>query len=109
MLARLYSSLRHAQIMPRRPLTDGRTYDSGVIQDGSSFAIHKALAHVFPGRFNAIKPAAVELHCTLDLLQDAPITISLSPDTDSERAYLPEPNSLKGDLLLSDRGYLDLA
>jgi hypothetical protein len=80
-----------------------------LIQDGSSFAIHKALAHVFPGRFNAIKPAAVELHCTLDLLQDAPITISLSPDTDSERAYLPEPNSLKGDLLLSDRGYLDLA
>src|SRR5688500_5656162 len=31
MLARLYSSLRHAQIMPRRPLTDGRTYDSGVL------------------------------------------------------------------------------
>ena len=80
-----------------------------LIQDGSSFALHKALAHVFPGRFNAIKPAAVELHCTLDLLQDAPITISLSPDTDSERAYLPEPNSLKGDLLLSDRGSLDLA
>jgi hypothetical protein len=79
-----------------------------VIQDGSSFAIHKALAKVFPGRFNAVNPAAVELHCTLDLLQDAPITISLSPDTDSERAYLPEPKSLKGDLLLSDRGYLDL-
>ena len=79
-----------------------------VIQDGSSFAIHKALAHVYPGRFNAVKPAAVELHCTLDLLQDAPITISLSPDTDSERAYLPEPAGLKGDLLLSDRGYLDL-
>jgi hypothetical protein len=79
-----------------------------VIQDGSSFAIHKALAHVFPGRFHAVKPAAVELHCTLDLLQDAPIIISLSPDTDSERAYLPEPKSLKGDLLLSDRGYLDL-
>jgi hypothetical protein len=79
-----------------------------VIQDGSAFAIHKALAHVFPGRFHAVKPAAVELHCTLDLLQDAPIIISLSPDTDSERAYLPEPKSLKGDLLLSDRGYLDL-
>ena len=79
-----------------------------LIQDGSSFAIHQALADVFPGRFNAVKPAAVELHCTLDLLQDAPITISLSADTDSERAYLPEPKSLKGDLLLGDRGYLDL-
>jgi hypothetical protein len=32
----------------------------------------------------------------------------LSPDTDSERDYLPEPASLRGDLLLSDRGYLDL-
>jgi hypothetical protein len=79
-----------------------------LIQDGSSFAIHKALATVFAGRFNAVSPAAVELHCTLDLLQDAAITISLSPDTDSERAYLPEPASLKDALLLSDRGYLDL-
>lgn len=43
-------------------------------------------------------------HCTLDLLQDTPITISLSPDTDSERDDLPEPASLRGDLLLSNRG-----
>jgi hypothetical protein len=78
------------------------------IQDGSSFAIHDALAPLFPGRFNALKPAAVELHCPLDLLQDAPITISLSPDTDSERQYLPEPERLRGDLRLADRGYLDL-
>src|SRR5437016_940641 len=44
-----------------------------LLQDGSSFALHKALADVFPGRFNAVSPAAVELHCTMDLLQDAPI------------------------------------
>ena len=80
-----------------------------VIQDGSSFALHDALAHVFPGRFNTVKPAAVELHCTLDLLQDTPITITLSPDTDSEHAYRPEPASLRGALFLADRGYLDLA
>ena len=80
-----------------------------VIQDGSSFALHDALAHVFPGRFHAVKPAAVELHCSMDLLQDAPITIVLSPDTDSEHDYLPEPETLKGDLFLADRGYLDLA
>ncbi len=79
-----------------------------LLQDGSSFALHKALADVFPGRFNTVSPAAVELHCTLDLLQDAPITIALSPDTDSEHAYLPEPESLRDDLLLADRGYLDL-
>jgi Transposase DDE domain len=80
-----------------------------LLQDGSSFALHEALAEVFPGRFNAVSPAAVELHCTLDVLQDAPITIALSPDTDSEHDYRPEPKSLRGDLFLADRGYLDLA
>jgi hypothetical protein len=43
-----------------------------ILQDGSSFALHEALAHLFPGRFHAVSPAAVELHCTMDLLQDAP-------------------------------------
>jgi hypothetical protein len=79
-----------------------------IMQDGSSFALHDALAQVFPGRFNAVKPAAVELHCTMDVLRDAPITIVLTPDTDSEQAYLPEPQSLKGALFLADRGYLNL-
>ena len=79
-----------------------------ILHDGSSFALHKALATVFPGRFNTVSPAAVELHCTLDLLQDAPILIILSPDTDSEHDYRPDPESLRGDLLLVDRGYLDL-
>jgi hypothetical protein len=79
-----------------------------ILQDGSSFALHQALAHVLPGRFTAVSPAAVELHCTMDLLQDAPLIIALSPDTDSEHDYRPEPESLRGDLLLADRGYLDL-
>jgi hypothetical protein len=79
-----------------------------LLQDGSSFALHQALAEVFPGRFTAVSPAAVELHCTLDLLQDAPITNALSPDTDSEHDYRPEPESLRGALFLADRGYLDL-
>jgi Transposase DDE domain len=80
-----------------------------ILQDGSSFALHKALAGIFPGRFNAVSPAAVELHCTMDVLQDAPIIIALSPDTDSEHDDRPEPESLRGDVLLADRGYLDLA
>src|SRR5712691_11737659 len=79
-----------------------------ILQDGSSFALHQALADVFPGRFHAVSPAAVALHCTMDLLQDAPIIMALSPDTDSEHDYRPEPESLRGDLLLADRGYLDL-
>src|SRR2546425_8994212 len=85
-----------------------RAFNRLILQDGSSFALHKALAEVFPGRFNAVSPAAVELHCTLDVLQDAPITIALSPDTDSEHDYRPAPASLRGDVFLADRGYLDL-
>jgi len=79
-----------------------------VIQDGSSFAIHDSLREVFPGRFKAVKPAAVELHTTMDLLCDAPTTVVLPPDTTSEQAFLPEPTSLRDSLLLADRGYLDL-
>src|SRR6266571_1013022 len=56
-----------------------------VIQDGSSFAIHDALREVFPGRFKVVKPAAVELHTTMDLLCDAPTTVVLTPDTASEQ------------------------
>jgi len=37
----------------------------------------------------------VALHCTLDVLQDAPITIALSPDTDAEHDYRPAPESLR--------------
>jgi hypothetical protein len=80
-----------------------------MMHDGSSFALHDALADVFPGRFNAVKPAAAELHCPLKLLHDATITIALSPDTDAEHDYRPAPESLRGDGFLADRGYLDLA
>lgn len=79
-----------------------------VIQDGSSFAIHDGLREVFPGRFKAVKPAAVELHTTMELLCDAPTTVVLPPDTTNEQAFLPEPASLRASLLLADRGYLDL-
>jgi len=79
-----------------------------VLQDGSSFAIHDGLREVFPGRFKVVKPAAVELHTTMDLLCDAPTTVVLTPDTTNEQAFLPEPASLKDSLLLADRGYVDL-
>jgi hypothetical protein len=79
-----------------------------ILQDGSSFAIHDGLREVFPGRFKVVKPAAVELHTTMDLLCDAPTTVVLTPDTTNEQAFLPEPASLRASLLLADRGYLDL-
>src|SRR5438128_1807525 len=79
-----------------------------VIQDGTSCAMHDAWREVFPGRFKAITPAAVELHTTIDLLCDAPTTVVFTPDTTSEQAFLPDPKTLKGSLLLADRGYIDL-
>src|SRR5215467_324817 len=79
-----------------------------IIQDGSSFAIHDGWREVFPGRFKVVKPAAVALHTTMDLLCDAPTTVVLTPDTTSEQAFLPEPPSLRASLLLADRCYLDL-
>jgi Transposase DDE domain len=79
-----------------------------VLQDGSSFAIHDGLREVFPGRFKVVKPAAVELHTTMDLLCATPTTVVLTPDTTNEQAFLPEPASLRASLLLADRGYLDL-
>jgi len=79
-----------------------------ILQDGSSFAIHDGLREVFPGRFKVVKPAAVELHTTMDLLCDAPTTVVLTPDTANEQAFLPAPTSLRASLLLADRGYIDL-
>ena len=78
-----------------------------VIQDGSSFAIHDSVREVFPGRFKAVKPAAAELHTTMDLRCDAPTTVVLTPDTTSEQAFLPEPTALRDRLLLADRGSID--
>jgi hypothetical protein len=79
-----------------------------VIQDGTACAMHDALREVFPGRFKAVKPAAVELHTTMDVLCDAPTTVVFTPDTTSAQAFLPDPKTLKGSLLLADRGSVDL-
>src|SRR5438105_7999809 len=79
-----------------------------VIQAGSSFAIHDGLREVFPGRFKVVKPAAVALHTTMDLLCDAPTIVVFTPDTTSEQAFLPKPTALRARLLFADRGYGDL-
>src|SRR5262245_9255350 len=69
---------------------------------------HDALRAVFPWRFKVVKPAAVELHTTMDLLCDAPTTVVLIPDTASEQTFLPALAALRDSLLLADRGDLDL-
>ena len=80
-------------------------FDDILLQDGTSFAIHAALAGVFPGRRTTISPAAVELHATMSLWSDQAIVLSVAPDTDGERDYLPQPADLTGQLLIGDRGY----
>ncbi len=80
-----------------------------VIQDGSSFAIKDLLKEFFPGRFTKICPAAVELHVAMDMLTEFVSMVSLTPDTFSERKELPDAKTLRGALLLADRGYFSLA
>ena len=75
------------------------------LQDGTSFAVKSTLRETFPGRFKKLSPAAVELHVTLDLLSEQASSIVLTPDTDSEAQYLPNPESLAGCLVMGDRGY----
>lgn len=80
-----------------------------IIQDGSSFAVKEALREHYPGRFKSKGPAAVELHVTMDLLNESLSSVVLTPDTFAERPELPAPEQLTGDLLLADRGYFDVA
>ena len=75
------------------------------IQDGTSFAVKSQLRSVYPGRFTKVSPAAVELHVDFDLFSEMANTITLTPDSASERHCLPEPETLNGALLLADRGY----
>jgi Transposase DDE domain len=76
-----------------------------VIQDGSSFAVKKQLRATFPGRFTTVEPAAVELHATYSGFSDEVLDVHLAPDSEAERQFLPAPSTLKGCLLLADRGY----
>lgn len=78
-----------------------------LLQDGTSFAVHRSLAKVFPGRFKTISPAAIECHMTISLLEQRPVCMQVSADTAPERQFLPDAQSLKDCLLLADAGYID--
>ena len=94
--------LRALRFLPGNPF--GR-FAHVLIQDGTSFALRDGLAETYPGRFNKVSPAAVEIHATVDLCTGTLTEIALTPDTTSERDALPIPASLAGSLLLADRGY----
>ena len=108
MLQRLLAQLRLQTLTPEGDRAIARFTDL-VIQDGSSFAIKPALADVFPGRFTAIEPAAVEVHATYSGFADEVSAVAVAPDAQAERPFLPDPVTLRDRLLLADRGYPGVA
>lgn len=79
------------------------------LHDGSSQAIYDVLKDILPGRFNKVSPAAVEMHATVDLLEDNFVRVQMTEDTRSERACLPAlHSSMSLTLMLIDAGYFDL-
>ena len=94
--------LQALRFLPDSPFA---RFSAVLVQDGSSFAVHDGLAGVFPGRFTKTAPAAVEVHATFDLLANTCETVSVAPDVQGERDFLPAAATLAGTLLLADRGY----
>ena len=95
--------------MARRRADVVSMFSDILIDDGSSFAVADGLKKVFPGRFTKIKPAAVELHAHMSITSDQVLSVSLAPDKEGERQFLPAPETLpRGSLSLRDRGYVDL-
>jgi len=104
MLTRLVEQLS-IRILAREGHTAVARFDDIVIQDGSSFALKKALSEVFSGRFTTVEPAAVEVHATYSGFSDEVSAVEIAADSEEERQFLPEPATLAGRLLLADRGY----
>ena len=102
-LASLMTELAAPIVSSRAPFL--KDFKDIIVQDGSSFAVNPALADQFPGRFTKVSPAAIEVHCTYSLYEGQPVAISVAPDSEAERHYLPEPEELSGKLILGDRGY----
>jgi hypothetical protein len=88
--------------LPRGKLS---AFSDIVLHDGTSLAVKDSLKNVWPGRFNKVSPAAIELHVTMSALDDNPISITLAPDKEAERAFGPAAEDIRGRLLLEDRGY----
>ncbi len=104
------SMLEHwvVQVLRAKPGGAFGEFTRIVIQDGSSFGLKETLSEIYPGRFKSKGPAAVELHVSMDLLEESLTQVVLTPDTFTERAELPSAEELRGSLLLADRGYFDV-
>lgn len=97
------------RVLRRQRGSEAALFTEIFADDGSSFAVADGLRKVFPGRFKHQKPAAVELHAHMSLLQDNLLSVTLAPDKEAERQFLPAASSLpRGSLSLRDRGYIDV-
>lgn len=107
MMALFESMLTSLSLEAVAPLRDGpfARFADILLHDGSSFAVHDALAEAFAGRFVTVSPAAVEVHCTMSLFSDNLEAVTLTGDAECERHHLPDPRELQGKLLMGDRGY----
>ena len=63
-------------------------FDRVVIQDGSRSRSKDALRDRFPGRFKTVSPAAVELHATMELLEETASRTALTADTGADPTVL---------------------
>jgi hypothetical protein len=104
MFERLVEQLSVRMLAPEGHAAVSR-FEDIVIQDGSSFALKSSLKEVFSGRFTTKEPAAVEVHATYSGFTDEVSSVAIASDSEAERQFLPEPSTLKGRLLLADRGY----
>jgi len=82
-------------------------FDKILLHDGSSMGIHDALKKESPGRFTTVSPAAIECHVTMDLLSNSVASISIAPDSESERHFVPDAESLSHSLFMADAGYFE--
>ena len=104
MFERLVEQLSVRMLAPEGHAAVSR-FEDIVIPDGSSFALKSSLQEVFSGRFTTKEPAAVEVHATYSGFTDEVSSVSIASDSEAERQFLPDPSTLKGRLLLADRGY----
>ena len=82
-------------------------FKSIYLHDGSTLSLHPELQDIFPGRFTKTSPAAIELHVTMDLLNQSIETVTIDADKESERQFLPQATTLSQSLLLTDAGYFE--
>ncbi|MCP4903239.1 MAG: IS4 family transposase [bacterium] len=103
----LCSSLT-TRVLERQARSVTGRFSDILMDDGCSFAVADGLADIFPGRFTKVKPAAVELHGHMSLLTGNFKRVSLAPDKEAERQFVPAAEALPANsLTLRDRGYID--